>query len=66
MFEYKFVKISLDGILNYKPKVEYKGIIAEQAKEGWRFVQIFAPGTNAYGSPSYFELIFEKEIPKQS
>jgi hypothetical protein len=64
MYEYKFVKISLGGVLTYKPKVEYKGIITEQAKEGWRFVQIFAPATRGYGSASYFELIFERELPK--
>lgn len=65
MFEYKFVKISLGGIISYKPKKDYKQVIALHAKQGWRFVQIFAPGTNAYGSASYFELIFEKEIVKE-
>ena len=41
-------------------KGDYKKIINEHAREGWRLVQIFSPGTGPYGSASYFEIIFEK------
>lgn len=34
--------------------------IQQHAEEGWRFVQIFAPGTGTVGSADNFELIFEK------
>jgi len=61
MYEYKYVKISLGGIFTSKPNQDYKQVIALHAKDGWRFVQIFAPATSGYGSASYFELIFEKE-----
>lgn len=49
MYEYKFVKIELKSSL-----------MKSQPKEGWRFVQIFAPSTVGYGSAAYFELIFER------
>jgi len=63
MYEYKFVKVELkSGLITNKPKNDYQEIINKHAKEGWRFIQIFAPGTSGYGSASYFELIFEKEI----
>jgi len=61
MYKYKFVKISMTGFISLKPKEDYKKIIETHSKEGWRFVQIFAPATKGYGSAAYFELIFEKE-----
>ncbi|ENQ3079242.1 MULTISPECIES: DUF4177 domain-containing protein [Bacillus] len=62
MYEYKFVKIELkSGLMASKPKEDYQTIITEHAKEGWRFVQIFAPSTVGYGSSAYFELIFERK-----
>ena len=62
MYEYQNVKLALGGIFTSKPNSNYKEIIAAKAKEGWRFVQIFAPATSGYGSASYFELIFEKKV----
>ncbi|HWS46839.1 MAG TPA: DUF4177 domain-containing protein, partial [Acidimicrobiia bacterium] len=34
----------------------------EHAKDGWRLVQIFAPGVAAFGAARYYEFIFEREI----
>ncbi|MFV1448331.1 DUF4177 domain-containing protein [Maribacter sp. HS] len=62
MYEYQFVKINLGGIFTAKPSSNYKEIISSKAKQGWRFVQIFAPATSGYGAASYFELIFEKKV----
>ncbi|WP_282074720.1 DUF4177 domain-containing protein [Maribacter aquivivus] len=62
MYEYQYVKIGVGGLFTAKPNSDYKEIIASKAKEGWRFVQIFAPAISGYGSASYFELIFEKKI----
>ena len=63
MYKYEFVKIELkSGFLKTKPKEDYQEIISSYGKNGWRFKQIFAPSTSGYGSSSYFELIFEKEI----
>ncbi|RXI96207.1 DUF4177 domain-containing protein [Anaerobacillus alkaliphilus] len=59
MYEYKFVKIDLTT-WGSKPKEDYQAIITEHAKEGWRFIQIFAPATSGYGAASYFEIIFER------
>ena len=63
MYKYEFVRIKLgSGFLVNKPKEDYQEIIHSYAKKGWKFKQIFAPATSGYGSASYFELIFEKEI----
>lgn len=63
MYKYAFRRIELkSGFLTAKPKEDYKEIINSYAKEGWKFKQIFDPATSGYGSSSYFELIFEKEI----
>jgi hypothetical protein len=62
MYEYKFIKVELrKGVyVIRKPKEDYHEIIKENAIEGWRFVQIFAPSTLSGGISEYFELIFEK------
>ncbi len=48
LYEYKFVKVDLDGFLmqTKKPKENYHKIIEEYAKIGWRFVQVFAPAVS--------------------
>ncbi len=61
MLEYKYVRIELKSkLFSIKPAKDYKEIIDQHAREGWRFVQIFAPGIRGYGIASYFELIFER------
>ena len=65
MYEYKFVRIEVPfGFMavSQKPSEDYQELIRQHAQEGWRFVQIFAPGTLGSGSVSYFELIFEKSL----
>lgn len=65
MYEYKFEKIELKGILPPKnPTEDYHQIIEQHAKEGWRFVQIFAPVVAAGPFAAYYEMIFEKEENK--
>lgn len=59
MYEYKFIKVELSNWTS-KPQDDYQDIIIDHAKQGWRFVQIFAPSTRGYGSAAYFELIFER------
>lgn len=61
MYTYKYVKIHLGGFFTTKPNRDYKKVIEEHSKEGWRFIQIFAPAITGYGKASYYELIFEKE-----
>lgn len=62
MYEYKFIKLNLKGFFESKPEEDYHKIIEEQAKAGWRLVQILAPPTGSYGASTYFELIFEKQL----
>lgn len=62
MYTYKFVKVKLGNrIFTTSPKQDYKKIIEEHAKDGWRLVQIFDPAISTYGAAAYFELIFEKK-----
>ena len=64
MKEYKFEKIELSGVkgVNSKPSSDYQEVIHAHAKEGWELVQIFAPGTGSYGSASYIEIIFVRDV----
>ena len=61
MYIYKFIKIDVNP-LTMKIKGDYQQIIMDNAKDGWRFVQIFAPSTGMAGTSAYVELIFEKAI----
>lgn len=62
-YEYKFVRLG-EGWLSVKSgaKHEYQQEIESYARQGWRLVQIFAPGTGAYGAAKYYELILEREV----
>ena len=64
LYEYKFVRVDLEGIFTRKPKADHQKLVEEYAKEGWRLVQIFSPAVSARGGgiPDYFELIFEREV----
>jgi hypothetical protein len=62
-FEYKFVRLgegwwgaTSDATHSYQQQVH------QHAREGWRLVQVFAPGTGVYGGAKFFELIFERPV----
>jgi hypothetical protein len=61
--EYKFVRLG-EGWLGVRSEARqtYQDVVQEHARDGWRLVQIFAPGTGAYGAAKYFELVLEREI----
>ena len=64
--EYKFVRIGenrLSAVFGVQDKARkaYEQVVHEQARDGWRLVQIFAPGVAAFGAAKYYELIFERE-----
>jgi hypothetical protein len=68
-YEYQFVRLEqvknlLTGmpVPSEKARQEYQELVHEQARQGWRLVQIFAPGTSVHGLASYFELIFERPV----
>jgi len=62
-YEYKFVRLG-EGWLASRRSAEkqYRQVIQEHARDGWRLVQVFAPGTGGYGAAKYYELIFETTI----
>lgn len=63
MFEYKVVRVEGKGVFNRKPEGDYLSVIEDNAKEGWRFVQIFKPMILlVWAIPAYYELIFEREV----
>ncbi|MBP6804716.1 MAG: DUF4177 domain-containing protein [Chloroflexi bacterium] len=64
MFEYQFVRVEL-RFFSGNPEWDYHEIIEKYALDGWRLVQIFAPGTGIYGSARYFEIIFERESQRE-
>ena len=62
-YEYKFVRLG-EGWLGAKKKAiaEYQDAIEENARNGWRLVQVFAPSFGIYGVSKYIEVILEREI----
>lgn len=66
-YEYKFVRLDQQkdwlGVRPSKSAYEaYPEAVEQYAKEGWRLVQIFAPGTGVAGQPPYYELILERPV----
>jgi Domain of unknown function (DUF4177) len=65
-FEYKFVRLgeysgsAFFGVHD-KARNTYEEVVHEYGRDGWRLVQIFAPGVAAFGAAEYYELIFERE-----
>ncbi len=56
-YEYKFVRLEKRAGRDYKQTVE------DHARDGWRLVQIFAPGAGGlWASPQYVEVIFERVV----
>jgi hypothetical protein len=60
-YEYEIIRIEKKGVLNVKLKEDYREIIKEKAKEGWRLVQVFAPPIEGYGVIKFVDLIFERK-----
>ncbi len=62
-YEYKFVRLG-EGWTSARREARerYQDEVQEHARDGWRLVQIFAPGVGAYGAAKYYELILEREL----
>jgi len=60
-FEYKFVRLG-EGFMGVRKEAKetYQRVIQEHGRNGWRLVQVFAPGIAGYGVPKFYELIFER------
>lgn len=61
-YEYKFIRLG-EGFLMVRKaaKTGYQEAIQQHAREGWRLVQIFAPGIGASGAAKFYEIILERE-----
>ena len=61
-YEYKFVRLGEGWTAARKEaKQGYQEAVQKYASEGWRLVQIFAPGIGGYGASKYYELVLERE-----
>ena len=62
-FDYKFVRLG-EGLFKATGEARdgYRDAVQHHAREGWRLVQIFAPGIGLYGKAKYYELILEREV----
>ncbi|MCP5519172.1 MAG: DUF4177 domain-containing protein [Verrucomicrobiales bacterium] len=60
-YEYKHVRMG-EGWFGVRKQAldEYPRVVEEHARDGWRLVQVFAPGVGPYGKATYLELIFER------
>jgi hypothetical protein len=57
-YEYKFVTVGQG-----KQDKDYHDVILENASDGWRLVQIFAPGAGGlWAKASFCEAIFERPV----
>ena len=68
-YEYEFVR--LEQSKNWFTQMsmpspeacdKYQDVVHKYAGQGWRLVQIFAPGISIEGIAAYFELIFERRV----
>jgi hypothetical protein len=62
-YEYRFERLG-EGWMSVRKeaKENYRRLIDERARDGWRLVQVFAPGVGGYGAALYYELIFERPV----
>jgi len=61
-YEYKFVRLG-EGFVSARREARetYQEVIHKHAGEGWRLVQIFAPGIGGYGAAKYYEIVLERQ-----
>ena len=59
MYEYKYVEAQLGGFFT---EANHREIINENAREGWRLVQVLPTHYNGHGKPTQYEIIFERKI----
>ena len=60
MYEYKFVRCEA-GYEQRQPVATYEPLVVEQARQGWRLVQVVILQPAAIAS--HYELIFERPAP---
>lgn len=62
-YEYTFVRMGR-GWFGVKRAAldDYQDVVRQYARDGWRLVQVLAPGVGVYGETKYLDLIFEREV----
>jgi len=64
-YEYDFVRMPKGVFSTREPRLDgkdYREVIRERAAQGWRLVQVFAPGVKGLGEIAGYDLIFEREV----
>ena len=57
-YEYRFVRIGKGT-----KGEEYQQVVQDHARDGWRLVQVLAPGAGGvWASPNFVEVILEREL----
>jgi hypothetical protein len=63
-YEYKFVRLGEGWLaVRREGREGYREVVERHARDGWRLVQIFAPGVGGYGAAKYIEVVLERELP---
>lgn len=62
MYEYKFIKLHIEGTFKPHAEEDYSKIISDHANDGWRLHQLFAPSIGIQGLAPYIEIILEREL----
>lgn len=62
-YDYKIIRVG-KGLFEARKSARngYAEVIDEYARQGWRLVQVFAPGHGVYGAPKYYDIILERPI----
>jgi hypothetical protein len=60
-YEYDIIRVRKKGTLKVRFEEDYREIIKQKAREGWRLVQLFAPPIEGYGVVKFVDLIFERK-----
>lgn len=62
-YEYKFIRLG-EGFWSVRAEARnnYQQEIQKHGRDGWRLVQIFAPGVGGYGAAKFYELVFERPV----
>ena len=70
-YEYRFVRLGEGRTSSFfgagdEARDNYEKVVHQYAGDGWRLVQVFAPGVAAFGAAKYYELIFERELAESA
>ena len=60
MYEYEFIEIAAYDL--FTKSSDYRKIVCEKARDGWRFVSAIPKYWSENGKPIYLDLVFEKPV----